>query len=214
MIFRVEKVLTCYHCGNETVMERIANHTHTETETFGDEHLPNHFTIQFHWTWRLYLCKVCINVTLEHMKNNDDDIFSKEEMLLYPFQKNEEGYIPEKVARAYESALKVKNIDGAICAIAIRRTLEMVCEDKAAKGKNLFEKLNDLSEKSGLPPIIEEMTTVLREIGNTAAHSGDSEFDNEVVPSLLEFTEKVLEYVYYLPSKLEEIQNRIQNQQK
>lgn len=192
-------------------MQEISNFLHTETEKFwnyGFRSITHEYSIDFHFRWKLYLCKVCINVTLEQTKSNSD-VFEKEEILLYPFKKIESDFIPKGVAAAYDAALKVRQIDGAICAIAIRRTLEMICIDKGAKGYNLFNKLKSLSDKGILPPIIEEMTDVLREIGNSAAHPGDEEFNQEIVPSMLEFIEVILDYVYNLPNQIKQIQGSI-----
>ncbi|MES9745344.1 DUF4145 domain-containing protein, partial [Priestia megaterium] len=129
--------------------------------------------------------------------------------LLYPFKTIEENYIPKNVAKAFEAALKVKQIDGAICAIAIRRTLEMMCKDKGEEGKNLYRMLKSLSDKGVLPPILNDMASVLREIGNAAAHADEEEFNHDLVPSMIEFTNIILDYVYNLPKQIEQIQNEI-----
>ncbi|QBP06950.1 DUF4145 domain-containing protein [Virgibacillus phage Mimir87] len=207
-----ERVLTCYHCGNETVMKEISSYKHTEVETVTNYYDPRD-SIEFYFIWKLYLCKVCMNVTLEQINfNNDDDENHKE--LLYPFKKTESDFIPKPVAGAYEAALKVRKIDGAICAIAIRRTLEMICKDKGAKGETLYHKLKNLSDEDILPPILEEMARVLRIIGNSAAHPGDDEFNHELVSYMLEFTKIILDYVYNLPNQIERVQKSVQEKNK
>lgn len=212
-----EKVLTCHHCGNKTVMKEVAQYQYNDHEEIWeysfDPYRPIH-VITYTKEWHLFLCPVCIKVTLESVDYNSEEtepsgkpIYS--EKLLYPFETMEKNNIPPNVAGAYESALKVRQIDGAICAIAIRRTLEMMCKDKGEEGKNLYEMLKALSDKGILPPILNEMASVLRVIGNAAAHADEEEFSPDLVPSMIEFTQIILDYVYNLPKQIENIQDRI-----
>ncbi|MCS1350285.1 DUF4145 domain-containing protein [Mechercharimyces sp. CAU 1602] len=67
------------------------------------------------------------------------------------------------------AALKTKNIDGAICVLALRRTLEMMCIDKGENNRNLYKNIQELSDRDILPPILDGMAGILREVGNYAA---------------------------------------------
>jgi len=212
-----EKVLTCHHCGNKTAMKEVAKYQHKDGEEIWDysydTYRPIH-VITFMKEWYLFLCPVCINVTLENVEHNSEETEPNGkpiyyEKLLYPFETMEKNNIPKNVAGAYEAALKVRQIDGAICAIAIRRTLEMMCKDKGEEGKNLYVMLKALSEKGILPPILNEMASVLRVIGNAAAHADEQEFSPDLVPPMIEFTKIILDYVYNLPKQIENIQDRI-----
>ena len=199
------KVLLCYHCGNKTFMIKATDYKWEwecqEENTWGS------------YSWALYFCPVCHKVTLE-----ETEIFSEyedPEMGLLPVEKilfppvNTNSHMPHEVSRAFEAALKVRNIDGAVCLIALRRTLEMMCKDKGANQKNLFEKLKYLSSTGVLPPIIDKMASILKNLGNMAAHADGREFAPDLVTSMVDFTETILEYVYVLPSKLDEIQTEI-----
>jgi hypothetical protein len=211
----MNKVITCLHCGNQTQMEAVANYK--KTEQFEDM-----------WeeiTYTLFLCPVCKNVTLEKKSLFSEDIvhvahldeYEQHEEIekatrveyIYPHNSVEGDYIPKNVKQAFEAALRVRNIDAAICAIAIRRTLEMMCKEKGETGRNLYTMLKNLSEKGILPPILNDMASVLRELGNTAAHADDAEFNQDLVPSMIEFTKIILDYVYNLPKRIEHIQDSI-----
>lgn len=85
----------------------------------------------------------------------------------------------------------------------------MMCKDKGASGKTLYLKLKDLSDKGVLPPILTEMTSVLRDLGNAAAHGDEREFSEELIESMIKFTNVILDYVYNLPDKLSEIQKQL-----
>ena len=65
----------------------------------------------------------------------------------------------------------MRNIDGAICAFAVRSTLEKMCKDKGEIKGSLYDKLKNLSKKGVLPPILDEIADVLRDLGNAAAHA-------------------------------------------
>jgi hypothetical protein len=202
-----EKVMFCFHCGNKTLMQCVARYSHMSTD---DENL-----VWFHQSWKLYFCPVCDDITLEQEStfSEDSDIDydgnpKSKYRVLYPSITLEKN-TPEKVRKAFEAALKVKDIDGATCLIALRRTLEMLCKDQGAKRGNLFNKLKQLSDTGVMPPIIDAMAVVLKNMGNKAAHADDHEFSPELVSSVIEFTQAILDYVYVLPAKLSAIQEQL-----
>lgn len=189
-------VKTCFHCGNNTQMQKMSQHR-LPIDSPG---VPPHTIF-----WNLLLCPVCKKVTLEQYTLYEN-LTSKEE-ILYPTITSHLS-IPKNILSSYESALKTRNIDGALCAIALRRTLETACKDKGELSGDLFNKLKNLADKGMLPPILSEMASVLRKIGNDAAHADNTEFPPQLVNSLIEFTENILEYLYVLPANLTEIQSK------
>ena len=197
------RVLQCYHCGNHTFME-------SKSESRFNDFDENGIGMSYHWA--LYQCPSCNDVTLvqsEHFSEDIDydgsSIWHKK--VLYPGINSTQG-LPDKIKNAFESALKTRKIDGAVCALSLRRTLEIMCVEQEATGSDLYNKLRDLSERNILPPVLNEMATILRELGNLAAHA-DVQYSDQVVDSLIEFTKIILEYVYILPSKLSDIQEHL-----
>lgn len=160
--------------------------------------------------WKTYFCPVCSKVTLEQETEVCYEVDEKGNTVpsytvLYP-SVTTDSKTPVNVRKAFEAALKVKNIDGAICLLSLRRTLEMICKDKGAKKGTLFVKLQQLARTGVLPPILDQMAEVLKNLGNMAAHADNKEFSTELVSSMVEFTETILDYVYVLPAKLSAIQ--------
>lgn len=192
-------------------MRQIAHFDRFESESFNG----NQYSITFYTEWDVYLCPVCDNVTLlkttKNTEERDDQNYDlvPTETILYPNVSLDESGIPLNVKNSFEAALRIKNVEGTLCAIGIRRTLEMMCKDKGASGKTLYLKLKDLSDKGVLPPILTEMTSVLRDLGNAAAHGDEREFSEELIESMIKFTNVILDYVYNLPDKLSEIQKQL-----
>jgi len=166
------------------------------------------------YEWDIFLCPVCHKITLEQKYYFSEDrdqygypicYFSH----LYPHINMDTSKIPVNLKKAFESALSVRHIDGAICALSLRRTLEMMCKDQGETSGDLYDKLNNLSRRNIMPPVLTEMATILRRLGNTAAHADDAEFSPDIVNSMIDFTQTILDYVYVLPDKLESIQWRL-----
>ncbi|WP_369405498.1 DUF4145 domain-containing protein [Aneurinibacillus tyrosinisolvens] len=57
------------------------------------------------------------------------------------------------------------------------------------KRTKLVYNLSNLSDNGILPPILDGIADIIRNLGNTAAHPEDTEFSNEMVSSMMEFTQ-------------------------
>ncbi|GIP33620.1 DUF4145 domain-containing protein [Paenibacillus sp. J2TS4] len=212
-----EKVITCLHCGNKTSMKVVASHDLVEHEEIWD-HSVNHYQpayiTSFFKQWDMYLCPVCTEITVQRITSFSEETEPNGKPikyidLIFPSGSSENKHLPPPVRDAFEAALKVRNLDGAVCIMALRRTLEKMCKHKNAKGKDLFTKLKDLQSENILPPIMEGISYILRKEGNSAAHADDTEFSSETVKLMIEFTEVILDYVYSLPEKIEQAQLRL-----
>ncbi len=87
---------------------------------------------------------------------------------------------------------------------------EMVCEDRAAKGHSLNEKLGDLASRQEIPTKLVAVATKLRHFGNVAAHAGLGELTTEEIPILDDLTCAILEYVYSAPHLVDQADKRLQ----
>jgi len=209
-------VKLCLHCGNKTKMDNVAHHKWTDSdyeEGFHEE-----------YKYSLFMCPVCNEVTfekeslfsedicfIEHLHPHEQEKLIEENTrveILYPFRTDYTNHVNKDVQSAFESAIKVRNIDGAICVLSLRRTLEIMCKDKGETEGNLYQMLKSLSSKGILPPILDNMASILRKLGNAAAHANEIEFDREKVDLLVHFTKTILDYVYTLPAQLEELQTK------
>ncbi len=108
--------------------------------------------------------------------------------------------IPTQVLNSLEEALTCHaNRCFIAAAIMVRKTLELLCEDRGANGKNLKERIAALGTKVVIPAELLQGLDDLRLLGNDAAHIESKEYDKvgqEEVEVGIEFTKEVLKAVY------------------
>lgn len=200
------KISRCHFCGNTVPMTKVAHHVVDPKEN-NQQGIDNSFPLRK--IWNMYYCAVCCNIKLEVSElrfGHGDSIITS--TTLYPSIYSNEN-IPKNIQQAFEAATLVKRIDGALCSLSLRRTLEMICKDKGETKGTLYDKLKRLSERNILPPIINDMAFILKDVGNEAAHGDDIQFPQDLINLLIEFIQSILEYVYVIPSKLSEVQNKL-----
>ena len=69
--------------------------------------------------------------------------------------------------------------------------------------------LMDLAKRGIIPPILAEMTNLIKEIGNAGTHEDNfslNKFDSELVN---DFFLALVDFIYTIPSKIKKIKNRI-----
>lgn len=125
-----------------------------------------------------------------------------------PFEKEN---IPEKILLAFEEAIICHSNSCFIAAaILIRKTIEEICMDRGAEGKNLKEKLVKLGKEILIPNELLIGMDELRILGNDAAHI-DARTYNEIgkdeIEVSLEFTKEILKAVYQYESLLQKLKN-------
>jgi hypothetical protein len=127
---------------------------------------------------------------------------------VYPAIKNLIG-VPEQIQKAYSEAKKVKKISPLAFATLIRRALEYVCLEQEANGKDLDDKLKDLSTRGVIPDTLAKMSHAIRHYGNVGAHADDTNIGYTDAWIMDDFFTAVVEYVYIAPKKLKTAEERI-----
>jgi Domain of unknown function (DUF4145) len=119
--------------------------------------------------------------------------------------------VPAAVSAAMEEAITCHANDCLIAAaIMVRKCLEELCNDRAATGKNLKERIRDLGKKIVLPQELLEGLDDLRLLGNDAAHIESQEFNQigqEEVEIGIEFTKEVLKATYQYSALLSKLRS-------
>ncbi|MCI0563315.1 MAG: DUF4145 domain-containing protein, partial [Nitrososphaera sp.] len=114
------------------------------------------------------------------------------------------------IDRAYDAALKVRNIDSNAFAVLLGRVLDLVCLDKQATGNSLFERLNFLAARGDIPQQLADIAHQLRQLRNIGAHADLGELTSAEVPVLDGLCRAILEYVYKAPQLLQVAEQRLQ----
>lgn len=108
--------------------------------------------------------------------------------------------LPDAVRTALEEAVVCHSANCFIAsAIMVRKTLEELCADKNASGKNLKDKLRALGPTVVIPTELLDGLDDLRLLGNDAAHIESQTFirvGREEVEVGIEFAKEVLKAVY------------------
>lgn len=183
----------CPHCGKEAVMESIGQHDCHVGDSYvcGQRRCPNpdcvgHLFVILH---RGQLVKAYPPVRLDFDPEN----------------------IPNNVLKTFEEAITC-HASGCFVAAAImvRRTLEEVCADRNATGKDLKARINDLQAKIVIPAELLEAMDELRILGNDAAHleanAYNSISDVEVTVAI-QFTKEILKSLYQYSALLQKIRS-------
>ena len=199
----------CRHCGNKTKLDILGKYFE-----YSDQERD------YYWEqeWLMLKCCSCGKISLGSFYSGEDTIsfsvndgqkYNKIYTTHFPIETYTGTNVPEKLNDAFSSALKVHYVDNVICLIALRRTLEIICKDKDAKGKTLEKKILDLTQKCVFPQVINEASDILRILGNEAAHGDDVNYDDRIVKEMINFTQIIIEYVYVIPYRINNIKSKI-----
>lgn len=206
------KLHTCFHCGNQGLMPIKFIHSHNFGGPVYDE-IGNIVDLEFeeHFNWILLSCPVCEKVTLleEYTDGSSCDHYTAVDTL-YPQSTIDYTGVPDNIKRAFESALKVKNIDSAICALALRRVLEAICKERGASGSNLEAMISDMIKRNVLPKMFDDACWIVRQLGNSAAHGDNKYFSRRQVDQTILFMQNIINYLYTLPVKMNEMRSELE----
>ena len=207
-----QTVAKCLHCSNETLMN-VKDVYKKESDSIDSDSYYYDMTI-------VLFCPVCksyniINAYWDHSYGNKSsvdeyDIYNGdnvEEKHLYPNSSNlikeKSKFLPDTVLNNFSSSIELKNVDKESCLMKLRKTLEMICEDKKASGNNLYDKIENLSSIGVLPSTLNSASTLARKLGNIGVHDADINISKEELENVIELVEYIIRYIYVLPKEIE-----------
>lgn len=207
-----QTITKCLHCNNETLMNVKDIYKKESGSIESDSYYYDMTLVLF--------CPVCksyniINAYWDHSYGNKDsideyDIYNGknvEERHLYPTSSNllneKSKFLPNVVLNNFRSSIELKNIDTESCLMKLRKSLEMICEDKDADGNSLYEKIESLSNKGVLPSTLNSASTLARKLGNIGVHAADISISKEELENVIELVEYIIRYIYVLPKEIE-----------
>ena len=194
--------LVCGHCSHKSVMEVVANYCPEDCDE-DDQHHP--IPMGCGTAYELLDCQNCHKVVLRTYRWEEGvptvkalEIVSGA-TILYPSALTRPRGVPNSVAKAYEAALTVRGVETNAYAVLLGRVLELVCEDRKAKGRTLNDKLADLAAREEIPGTLVHVAQNLKDLRNVGAHAGLGELSEKEVPILDALCRAILEYVYSAP---------------
>ncbi|MFN8383727.1 MAG: DUF4145 domain-containing protein [Anaerolineales bacterium] len=205
----------CPHCNNvtphELIVDRVVSKLYDEVEINDGE---NQKVIE-NFLYMFLQCSTCLDCSLVGGFNielpQDQSLFP----VLYPDSDDLGPSLPEKIAKVYREAARIKRKAPNAYAGQIRKALEFLCRDQKAIGDNLYKQLNSLVEKGIIPPTLAEMTTLMRLLGNLGVHAIDDDevsvWDAQLID---DFFRSIVEYVYIAPAKIAHLKTRLERKER
>ncbi len=215
------QVHTCFHCGNTGLLKYIGK-TVWKNEVLDRDEEGNLFTVLplEDKIWHIFECPVCnspviISEYIEYIQYSECEYRPAYPMRTteYPTIAISADGVPEEIYSAFESAVKTRGIDHAICLLSLRRVLEMICKDKGETKGKLAEKVNALVDKKILPPMIGDACWIIREMGNAGAHADNINVYASDIEQVIAFVSAIIDYLYSLPHRVEKMKKRIEKRE-
>jgi hypothetical protein len=109
-------------------------------------------------------------------------------------------YVPDKIRSLYAEASRTEEA-GALRAAAVmyRATVEEICADKGAQGRDLKQKITDLEQRGVSPDLVKELDEA-RFLGNWSIHQG-VEFAQEEVADVASLIDDACFEIYVQPAQ-------------
>lgn len=209
-------VIECEHCQKMAQMEIVATYSQISEQCIEGEY-NTIINYKAGYIYDLLICPSCSRVMLQRCYYNEN--WDNPEMgssgctdvvVLYP-PKNEipEG-LPDKIYKAYNTALKIRNIDANSYGVSIGRVIELACIDKKATGRYLGNKVDDLAQKGEIPSKLADIAKKLTFFRNVGAHPEIGELTIAEIPILDDLCKAILEYLYTAPYLAKQAADRIE----
>lgn len=208
-------VIRCLHCGNVTPHQLLLKHAASLLYEQFEEEEKYFEPFDFY----VYACGTCGGVNVLGGFRHELGADSSKHPRLYPrgpfilpssHMLHKADPVPVRILKAYQSAWSLRPTLPNAFAGQIRRALEMLCEDQGVKGKDLYSRLQKLSEKGILPTeLLVDAAHLIRNLGNVGVHAGTREVDFWDAELVDELFRAIIEFVYILPSKVERMRQRL-----
>lgn len=205
---RIVRISFCPHCSNRAPHRLVHIQEGEEVELFytidGEER-----TNEWMETYYIAICETCERplVYLAEKSRHEEDFSDAHR--IWPVSGLDPA-VPKIVGKCYQEAASIKNRAPNAFAGQIRRALEALCDNRGAKKGTLHIRLKELADKGEIPPILAEMTDVLRLIGNVGVHSVSQSVELYQVNAIDEFFRAVVEYVYVAPEKVKRFREQME----
>jgi hypothetical protein len=145
-------------------------------------------------TWWIGVCNGCHKPCLVRDKEGD---------LIYPhpLPTPTEPLVPDGLRHDLDEAKLCFSVQCfRAAAVVARRCIQQACLDKGGQKKNLVEQIAELTQAGHITKDIEEWATVVRWIGNDAAHPGGQSVSKDDAEDALKLAEQFLHVLFLTPA--------------
>lgn len=190
----------CPHCSNVSIQEIKFQHSFYPQFYNSRGERDDEFWIEL--TYFIAICWICNDIIIYNGMREEDM------SILYP-KITLDWSVPHEVQLCYREAHEIKNRAPNAYAVMIRKCIEMICDDRKIKKWTLQKRLQELSDRWEIPPTILELTNILRELGNSWAHSWKLSITIPMTRDIEKFFQAIIEYIYIAPSMIKSIKIKI-----
>jgi hypothetical protein len=154
-----------------------------------------------HW---LGFCNACNGVIL--VADNGARIYP------FPLPTPTDIRIPEELRKDLDESKMCFSVDCfRACSVLARRCVQQACKKKGAKKEDLVDQIKELASSRTITEEMAEWASVVRWIGNDAAHPNASEVSKEEAEDCLRLAEQFLHVLFVTPAIAKE---RIEKREK
>ena len=210
-------IAQCYHCGNKGLMNIICDHSEKFGGHYVDEKGKEEYDPIEEFRWFILLCPVCRFLTIKQKYSSEELGYNPiteepffEEKIIYPENKMNVKNVPKDIASTFESALKIKNVNQESCLVLLRKTLELICNEKKTTGHDLDSKVKDLINQKIFPKELKDAYWIIRSSGNQAAHTTNINLHNYDIKQIIDILYTIIDYLYITPNKIKYLKNKLE----
>ena len=129
---------------------------------------------------------------------------------MFPAHDRHIGFqLPKVVRTSYEEAVRCENSKSWIaCVTMVGRTLEAVTKAYDPTQRTMFAGLQAMYKNGAISQEIHEWANELRVIRNYGAHASDETISRQDATEALDFLQAILELLYYMRPKFQQMQAR------
>ena len=200
--------IKCGHCGNFAPMKRAATYPRIE-RTWDEEGRISWDEGEIFYILDCLSCGKVMLMRKPYFEPFEGDENEPEPEILFPIDDKLPIGLPDRIKKAYEAALKVRNVDANAFGVLVGRILEMICENRKARGRDLHAKLTDLASRGEIPNNLVGVANGLKNLRNVGAHAALGDLTDEEIPILSSLLRAILEYVYSAPHLSRQAEDRL-----
>jgi len=181
----------CPHCHKHTELSIArAKYKGDYGETFTTPAIwePSHGC-----QWWIGVCNACNLPSL--VLNRGDQVYPQ------PLPSPTDTNVPKELASDLDEAkMCFASECYRACAAMARRCIQNACMAKGAKSNDLVSQIKELTQNGTITKDIEEWATVVRWVGNDAAHPGKDPVTKEDADDSLKLAEQFLHVIFVTPA--------------